>query len=235
MSMKSRWIAWPLLVALGSALGAGPAVADHDDEDKGGKRKGRAIYEVAITNLTKDQVFSPPVIVTHTSQISVFEGGQKASAGLVLVAEDGKGELLADDLGASREVFEALATGTPVMPGHTEVFEIEGRGRFDRISVVSMLVNTNDAFLGVDSQPLPTGRGSSHGFAAPGYDAGSEANNEDCGSIPGPACPEGSGNARDPEEGVVHVHNGVHGVGDLAPAAYDWRNPVARVVVTRMR
>ena len=75
------------------------------------------------------------------------------------------------------------------------------------------------------------------------YDAGSEGNNEDCGFVPGPACPDGSGNDRDTAdaEGYVHVHNGVHGVfeeeppPDLAPDAYDWRNPVARIVTTRIR
>lgn len=75
-------------------------------------------------------------------------------------------------------------------------------------------------------------------FTIPGYDAGTEENNEDCASIPGPACAdidaanESSGNG----EGFVQVHRGVHGMfdgleTDLAPSAYDWRNPMLLVTV----
>ena len=52
-------------------------------------------------------------------------------------------------------------------------------------------------------------------------------------NIPGPTCGVDGGS---PEgEGFVHVSGGIHGIGDLAPAEYDWRNPVATVTVTRMR
>jgi hypothetical protein len=36
-------------------------------------------------------------------------------------------------------------------------------------------------------------------------------------------------------EGFVHVHRGMHGVGDFKAAARDWRNPVARVQVRLVR
>lgn len=51
--------------------------------------------------------------------------------------------------------------------------------------------------------------------------------------MPGPACPSNSTNIRADtnSEGFIHVQRGVHGVGDLAAADYDWRNPVAEVVV----
>jgi hypothetical protein len=73
--------------------------------------------------------------------------------------------------------------------------------------------------------------------SAPAYDAGSEGNNEDCGFVPGPACPAASGNMRDVAgaEGFAHVHNGVHGIVDLEPSAHEWRNPVAHVTVKRIR
>ena len=68
----------------------------------------------------------------------------------------------------------------------------------------------------------------------PVYDAGSEANTESCLSIPGPPC--GSAGFRDTAdaEGFVHVHSGIHGIGDLAPQRYDWRNPGAYVTVRRI-
>ena len=100
-----------------------------------------------------------------------------------------------------------------------------------------MLVNTNDAMIAIDSRPLPKWRHSTRTYNALGYDAGSEGNNEDCRFIPGPACPAGSGNMRstDDAEGFVHIHNGVHGIADLAADAYDWRNPVAKIHVKRVR
>jgi hypothetical protein len=33
----------------------------------------------------------------------------------------------------------------------------------------------------------------------------------------------------------VHIHRGTHGIGDLDADRYDWRNPVARITVTRIR
>jgi hypothetical protein len=36
-------------------------------------------------------------------------------------------------------------------------------------------------------------------------------------------------------EGFVHVHRGIHGVGDLKPIGRDWRNPVATVSIRLVR
>ncbi|MGH8621200.1 MAG: hypothetical protein ACRET3_03595 [Burkholderiales bacterium] len=36
------------------------------------------------------------------------------------------------------------------------------------------------------------------------------------------------------EEGYVHIHAGIHGIGDLPPEVRDWRNPVARVAIRRV-
>ena len=48
---------------------------------------------VSITNLTKDQPFSPPVLVSHNQGMLLsaphFRPGKEASAGLELLAEDG--------------------------------------------------------------------------------------------------------------------------------------------------
>lgn len=195
------------------------------------------VYEVTITNITKGQVFSPPVLVTHSRDVALFEAGQPALDELAIVAEDGDGVPLADLVGSLPEVFEAQSTTAPIPPGASAVYRIESTRRFRVLSVVSMLVNTNDAFLAIDSRSLPRSRFSTRSFSANAYDAGSEANNEDCAFIPGPACPPDSGNARTPDggEGFVHIHNGVHGIADLAPDAYDWRNPVARVSVRRVQ
>ncbi len=194
-------------------------------------------YEVTITNVTKDQVFSPPVLVTHSRAVSLFRVGEPALKQLAIVAEDGNGGPLADLLSTLPQVFEAQATSAPLAPGASAVYEIESSRVFGVLSIVSMLVNTNDAFLAIDSEALPRSRWGQRTHYALGYDAGSEGNNEDCRFVPGPACPMDSGNARSPDdaEGFVHIHNGVHGIADLAADAYDWRNPVAQVTVRRTR
>ena len=89
---------------------------------------------------------------------------------------------------------------------------------------------TNDAFFALDGARGPIVRDGLSRYS-PAYDAGSEANDEQCASIPGPAC---GGNGGLEGEGFVHVHAGVHGVGDLVPARHDFRNPVARVRIDRV-
>jgi hypothetical protein len=32
----------------------------------------------------------------------------------------------------------------------------------------------------------------------------------------------------------VHIHSGIHGIGDLRPEHFDWRNPVARITIRRV-
>lgn len=224
------------LLTSSAVLGTGfaaPVAADND-------RRG-AEYRVTIINLTKGQVFSPPVLATHQSSVSIFTPGSPASDELVHVAEDGEGIPLAESLSPLPQVFEARAETQPISPlldpDDAVAFGIHSRGRFDRFSMVSMMVNTNDAFLAIDSVELPRRRGSSSSYYAIAYDAGSEVNNEDCEFIPGPACAAEPGNERHPEnaEGIIYVHNGVHGIADLLPEYNDWRNPVAEVVITRVR
>lgn len=221
----------PLILITGFASSA---VADND-------RRG-AEYQITITNLTKGQIFSPPVLATHKSSIAFFAAGSPASDELIEVAENGNGVPLADFLNALPQVFEAVAETQPILPPmdpyESVTFTISSRGHFDRFSMVSMLVNTNDAFLAIDNVMLPRGRRSSRTYYATAYDAGSENNNQECAFVPGPACTDvDPGNDRDEPgaEGYVYVHNGMHEIGDLAPTEYDWRNPVAKVVITRSR
>lgn len=198
---------------------------------------GNRVYRVTVTNLTRGQVFSPPVLATHKSSVGYFTPGQPASDELAQLAEDGNGAPLATLLGGLDEVFEVQAAAAPIPPGAVVEYTIESRRRFRQFSIAGMLVNTNDAFFAVNGGTLPRHRGESVSFRVAAYDAGSEGNNEDCGFVPGPACPGGSGNARDVggAEGFVYVGNGIHGIADLAPDAYDWRNPTALVTIRRVR
>ena len=95
-----------------------------------------------------------------------------------------------------------------------------------QMQLMGMFINTNDCFVAINGMKLSKG----DVLYLPGLDSGTEENNELCTSIPGPACPMGSGNVRSGNgEGFVHVHPGFFGVGDLAEERYDWRNPMAQI------
>lgn len=227
--MKIAYVFSTALLALSAIVGS---AANADDVNQ----RNRS-YEVRIVNITKDQVFSPPVLVTHSKRIALFKVGEEALHELVLVAEDGNGAPLADLVRTLPQVADAQANMAPIPPGMDATYVIHSKRGFDVFSVVAMLVNTNDAFFAIDSKSLPMSRNSRKTYYALGYDAGSEGNNEDCAYVPGPACAMGSGNLRSTgdAEGYVHIHNGVHGIADLAADKYDWRNPVAKVTIKRIR
>ena len=198
----------------------------------GGYERG---YRVTVTNLTGGNQFTPVLAATHTPEAAFFVLGDAPSDPLATLAETGSTAPLQDVLESLDAVSSALTAPGPdgglTFAGHTVSFEIDASRRARRLSVAAMILPTNDAFVAVDSVPLPR-RGSRTVYAL-GYDAGSEGNDELCASIPGPLCgDDGEGPAG---EGFVHVSRGIQGIGDVPAAEYDWRNPVAKVTITRIR
>lgn len=196
-------------------------------------------YQVEVVNLTRAQQFTPLLLVTHRPSVDLFAFGQPASAELSTLAEEGDVAPLEASLSATPGV-RSIVTGNGLTgPGQRTSFEITGSPVFDRLSLAAMLIPTNDGFVALHGGRLPLpGRSTSYTLYA--YDAGSELNDELCASIPGPAfaeCggPGGGGAPAGGEEGFVHVHNGIHGVGDLDASERDWRNPVAIVTITASR
>jgi hypothetical protein len=129
-------------------------------------------------------------------------------------------------------VLDVAAASGPLLPGQVVVLEVESRGRFDRISAVGMLVTTNDAFFGLEHFEIHPGSMNQR-TTAPAWDAGTEANNELCAYIPGPPCGNPLMRATEGAEGLVLVHPGIHGDGDLSAAEWDWQNPVVRILVVK--
>lgn len=185
-------------------------------------------YEIRITNLTSGQIMSPAVIATHSNKVRMFKAGKQASAAMAALAEDADASGVTAALDAAgAEVTDWVMASGPLLPGATQSLEITVADG-DRLSLVSMLVTTNDAFAGLDSYDLSNLDGR-HSFTIPAYDAGSEANNEGCDYIPGPPCGNGGVRARKGHEGFVHIHPGIRGDGDLSKMTLDWRNPVMRI------
>ncbi len=187
-------------------------------------------YEVTITNLTYNQVFAPSLVVSHRRNISLFEVGETASDGIAIMAEDGDVSAIVASVDGDSRVRGAGVTDGPLMPGKSTTISIPINGG-SRVSLVSMLVNTNDAFYAVNTVTVPR-NGGTRTIYAPAFDAGTEVNDELCGNIPGPAC-GGEGFSSVDGEGFIHIHRGMHGIGDLAASEYDWRNPVAKVTIRR--
>jgi hypothetical protein len=213
-----------LLTFLAVAALAIPAAAWSDDDDDGPRT-----WSVTVTNIAQpgSQPLSPPLFVVHSSRADVWSVGDIATHPVAAIAEDannGPAESAYADLRGVRDVF--TGAGGPIGPGMSRTYTVETRGHFNRLSVVTMLVNTNDAFTGLDSFRL---RGHGATVMTQAYDAGSERNNEDADFIPGPCC--NNPFVRDPEGELIRMHPGIQGTGDLSPAAYGWIGPVARIQI----
>lgn len=190
----------------------------------------KATLRVTIKNLTRGQIFSPPLVITHNKRFQLFETGEAASPELSLLAEDGDPTDLIDQIHDSHMVFDYRVADGPVLPGQSVTITIPVNRKFRRLSLAGMLVSTNDAFVAVRGARIPYGKTKTtlHALA---YDAGSEGNSEDCAYIPGPPCGNGGVPNAEGAEGFIHVHAGIHGTGDLLPELNDWRSHVADITI----
>ncbi len=235
-------IAGAILATVGLA---GTSSAQDPQADFGG---GGARFLVTVTNITRDQTFTPVLVISHRPGVRLFELGQPAITPLAILAEEGDVGPLMTLAQASPAVFDAAFTGPPpggfVLPGETKTISVRTRGGFDHVSVAAMLIPTNDGFFALNGVEGPHGHRVAT-FTSAAYDAGSERNDELCASIPGPSfaeCPlpngdPGPGGGLMPsggEEGYVHIHAGIHGIGDFVASDRDWRNPVAHISIRRV-
>jgi hypothetical protein len=188
-------------------------------------------YRISFTNVTYNQIVSPPIVATHNFALRLFNAGRPASDALAALAEDADAAGLLALLEGSDLVHDFAIADAPLLPGKTVTLTIESEQGFDRLSALGMLVSTNDTFFGLSNFSLEGGN-RVRNVSTPAYDAGSEMNNELCDFIPGPPCGNPFQRAT-PGEGFVHIHRGIHGIGDLPADAWDWRNPVVRMTVIR--
>lgn len=212
-----------------------PALGDDDDE--------RRPFAVTVTNLTRGQTFTPVLVASHREGIRLFDLGQPASPQLAILAEEGNTAPLTALLLSTPGVRDVADSGAPpggfVPPGQSKTVIVDaGRGAH-HLSVAAMLIPTNDGFFALNGERGPRGDEVLTYFS-PAYDSGSERNDELCASIPGPDFAEcgGAGGGGQPaggEEGYVHIHAGIHGTGDMNASERDWRNPVARITIRRIR
>lgn len=191
-------------------------------------------YQVTITNITNGTVFTPILVASHRRNISLFELGSPASGDLERIAEGGDTSGLAATLASNPDVVDIQDSGGLLGPGQSITVIVSAAHGARRISLAAMMLPTNDGFIALDSVRAPR-RGSTTYFS-PGYDAGTEENDELCAHIPGPPPCFGSpfSDPAEGDEGYVHIHRGIQGIGDLTSES-DWRNPVAKFSITRIR
>ena len=186
-------------------------------------------YEVTITNLTHEQVLSPPIVYSHRAGFELFQPGQAARPELAAVAEDADSEALIAWLSTLGAVGDVSIAGDVVPPGGTITVPVEIKGNRRYLTVLGMLVTTNDAFFANTSRIQSQGTT----FYAPAWDAGSERNTQNCAHIPGPPCGNPGVRVTSGAEGFVHIHNGIQSRSSLQAQNQDWRNPVAKISVRR--
>jgi hypothetical protein len=218
-----KGFAFGALGALVAAVLLIPAAGSSPDQDR--------TWDVTITNLTRpgSQPLSPPLFVVHSARADVWSLGEIATHPVAAIAEDANNapaEAAFAQLEGVSDVF--TGAGGPIPPGASRTYTVETSGHSSRLSVLTMLVNTNDGFTGLDSLRL---RGHGETRSTMAYDAGSELNNEEIAFTPGPCCNHPF--VRDPEGALIRMHEGITGRGDLSPATYGWSGPVARIQVSR--
>ena len=204
----------------------------HADDDSD---SGNNMYKVTITNLTQAEKFTPILVASSRKRVKLFDLGEAASPELARLAEGGA----VDQLTALLEPhtvdiansFELLPPHGLLEPGDSVTVMVSAKGA-KYISLASMLIPTNDAFLALNGVRV---NGKNNAFMAKAYDAGSETNTEACADIPGPDCGGAPFSPEDEGEGYVYIHSGIHGNGDLASEIFDWNNPVAHVEIVRVK
>lgn len=209
--------------------------------------------DIKITNLTQNLYFTPLLVAAHDRNADLFEVGQPASKPLQIMAEGGNIEPLVEQVNSVGGAVSANPADGLLAPAKTaEVMDLDVSGQ-SVLSLVGMILPTNDGFVGLDAWQIPKYPGT-YTVYINAYDAGTEANDERItgGGEPGvagiPADPSGragtmgTGVTESETNTTVHVHPGnlgdtntEGGVSDLDSRVHRWLNPVAKVVITVKR
>lgn len=214
---------------------------------------------VTVTNLTHGTFFTPLLVSAHPASFKSFTDGAVASVAIQSVAEAG-------DTSGVQALLPSGSTkvvdpnGGPLKPGASTTSAVftGGAGTANsQLTILAMMVPTNDGFIALNAIDIPTTPGS-YTYNVNAYDAGTEANdekkaaagginqpgmifpaflNDATGKLAATINPAATGFASATKEGFVHIHPGIVGSAAGGASALDnttfrWLNPVARVVLT---
>lgn len=189
-------------------------------------------FEISFRNRSK-QILTTSVCATHSRKTKFLNIGDKATAGLAELAEDGGTSNFVSEL-RNLDFINSIKSGSFLQPSKTDKITISARRRARNLTCVfGMMVSTNDGFPAISGFRLPRKVGRRRRFRARAYDAGSEVNTESCEHIPGPPCDAHF--IGTPENGVIGKHEGIKGGADIDPARYGWTGPVVVGTVRRIK
>ncbi len=215
------------------------------------------IITIEFTNLTHGISFTPLFFAAHTDSNDLFEVGTSASEAIQAMAESGNTSDLIDIATSQgfQYVNNPVGESAFLTPGASTYVPVDttttwDTGDNDKLSVVAMMLPTNDGFVGLDSWQIPDTAGT-YTVTLNAYDAGTEANDERINGAAGvneagiPGSPgttpgiNGTGLTTDEVNTNVHIHRGASGdtdpeggLSDLDSRVHRWLNPVARMIVT---
>lgn len=232
-----------LTVGLVSAalLTLSACVHEEDDEDD---MAMQATYQITVSNLTNGQPLTPLGVIIHEPAYMPWRLGSTVSVGLETLAESGDPSVFLSEADANAAVAMSVSSSNgPFGPGTSEMVSISVDHSTNlQLTVAAMLANTNDAFTGVRNWNIGgLAVGESASTMSHVFDAGTEANTETAGSMPGPAAMgEGFNADRSADLNRLTIHGGVVTTADgLTSSALNeshrWLGQAAKVVVTRMQ
>jgi len=212
---------------------------------------GATELSLTVKNLTHGVYFTPIFITAHASDTHLFHTGTQASIELQAMAEGGDISGLSELAGGvDADTVEDPAGGLlgPGQMASDITIDTDQTGN-THLSLVAMMLPTNDGFVGLDALAIPMVPGT-YIYYLNGYDPGTAANDERItgGGSPGvagiPAAPGGdagtggTGVADIDTNTAVHIHRGVlgdtdsaGGPSDLDSTIHRWLNPVAMVII----
>lgn len=222
-----------------------------------------ASWDVTVTNLTHGNHFAPLLLTATPHDTHLFTLGSAASSELQALAECGDLSMLVGSAALATADNQQNPAGGTLGPGLSTTTTITTTDTNNtHLTVVGMILPSNDGFIGLDSQHVPAfdataGANNTYTYYLNGYDAGTEGNDEvlysgamtcmpgDGANMPGPLpgtdiAGSGSGVSTADTNQTVHVHRGTMGdavndgagSSDLNSTIHRWQNPIAKVVVT---
>ncbi|MGF1735775.1 spondin domain-containing protein [Photobacterium satsumensis] len=226
-----------LLLAASVTLLAGCPI-DSDDDDPAPPGETLATFNVEVNNTSANQPLSPLAVIGHSSDYQLFTIGQPASEALEMLAESGDNSAL---LNEQAEGISVQAAGSGViLPASNDVVTVTmDTTASPYLSVASMLVNTNDAFVAETAMDVAgLAVGDTIRIAMPAWDSGTEANDEAAGTIPGPAAGGEGFNSERNDDDRVSFHPGVISKDDglstsVLDATHRFQTPAAQLIITR--
>ena len=192
-------------------------------------------YTVTITNETSNLFLTPILAVGHGERAEdMFRFGKVASPELQAVAEGGNVKPMAKQFEGEHIVVDPY--NGLLGPGQSVTFNLNGSAT--RMSVIAMILPTNDGFVVLDNALIRVGVQELYAV-----DAGTESNTE---HITGGGEPNTPGIPHDPSGQADHAATGIEGLSPegsvgrhpgiiggtgsaLNPATHGWKGPVATI------